>query len=553
MLTSVASGTLLASLAGSVVFLPVFATHFSRQHSLAVQPSASCANLANKGSHFTVEVSVGTAIEGQASQNFSLVADTGSNQIIVESCQCQATGACERGEHCFIGTDHSSSFSVERTNEGLPSVGLSFGSGTINAIVASDVVRVGEISAMAENALLLMYTHRLNFKGQFEGILGLGIPQKTSFAASRTSAAESNRSKISNNKIIQQIINELGKVITRASGRHVDSVGLHTVPPTHKVSRNDTSVEPASFLELANISRFSMCFNEKTDGVLRLGTPVLKTPLSSVGVLHWGLDFRGIRIGNSTEPVVCSIDDMPPTQDTPCGIIPDSGTTQILGPPKQVNSVLDAICDGWDRCRSNFTAFEKAREAAARAAAAVYGYDPFRIRDSSASKRDVLVELLSDCESWLTEGEGLRELPSVNFVVAGKGTEKAQTVELTGWSYVMQMSLTESKRSKMEEVEGRPIPRLICMHAFGPIEYNTPKNGPAWILGTPLFYTYRVDYETSPPSMSFTNLNDEPCGSCGKTASFVSDTRGTHASFKQYPRKVWGEMRSPAIDVSQPF
>eukprot|EP00927_Polykrikos_kofoidii_P038817 TRINITY_DN3325_c0_g1_i1.p1 TRINITY_DN3325_c0_g1~~TRINITY_DN3325_c0_g1_i1.p1 ORF type:complete len:552 (+),score=70.62 TRINITY_DN3325_c0_g1_i1:58-1713(+) len=551
MWTSVASGTLLASLAGSAVFIPASATRLSRQQSLAGELSASCASLANKGSFFTVEVSVGTPVEGQASQNFSLVADTGSSSIIVESCQCQATGACERGDHCFIGTNHSSSFLARRTTMGLPSVDLTFGSGTINAFVATDVVRVGRISALAKNAVLLMYDHHLNFKGQFEGILGLGIPRKTSFAASRASASNRPGSGSVSDGIIQQIIDKLRKAITRTSGQAVDSIDLDAIPARHAVLRKETSAEPASFLELANISRFSMCFNEKTDGVLRLGTPVLKNPLSSVGVLHWGLDFRGIRIGNSEEPVFCSIDDMPPTQDTPCGIIPDSGTTQILGPPKQVNSALDAICDGWDRCQSNFTALEKAREAAVRAAAAVYGYNPFSTR--SVSKRDVLVNLLTDCESWLTEGEGLRELPSVNFVVAGKGTEKAQIVELTGWSYVMQLSMTESQRSQLEELEGRPIPRLVCTHAFGHMEYRTPKNGPVWILGSPLFHTYRVDYETSPPSMSFTNLNDEPCGSCGKTASFVSDMRGTQSSFKPLPRKVWGEMRRPAIDVSQPL
>lgn len=55
-------------------------------------------------------------------------------------------------------------------------------------------------------------------------------------------------------------------------------------------------------LDTPNISswgvrRFSLCFNRQTDGVLGMNTKPHVNPLTSVGKMHWGLDFHGISIG----------------------------------------------------------------------------------------------------------------------------------------------------------------------------------------------------------------------------------------------------------------
>ena len=96
-----------------------------------------CAPLDNKGTHFTIDVEVGTP-----GQRFSVVADTGSNTLIVPSCVCQQTGQCPQdgSEHCFTGTNKSSSFQVERDAAGSEptSLVLTFGSGQIKGIVAKD-------------------------------------------------------------------------------------------------------------------------------------------------------------------------------------------------------------------------------------------------------------------------------------------------------------------------------------------------------------------------------------------------------------------------------
>ncbi len=66
----------------------------------------TCATLRNHETYSSVEVSV-----GNPPQSFSLIADTGSDAVIVKDCAC---GNCrpEWGRTCFSGPLHSSSFNV---------------------------------------------------------------------------------------------------------------------------------------------------------------------------------------------------------------------------------------------------------------------------------------------------------------------------------------------------------------------------------------------------------------------------------------------------------
>merc|ERR1719387_3256750 len=91
------------------------------------------------------------------------------------------------------------------------------------------------------------------------------------------------------------------------------------------------------FLESAGIGHFSLCFNdaEKPDagGVLRLGTEPMPNALPSAGKAHWALGFEGISVGDAAADVVfCSPSNMPAGQETPCGAIPDSGSTAFMAP-----------------------------------------------------------------------------------------------------------------------------------------------------------------------------------------------------------------------------
>merc|ERR1719238_1888078 len=73
--------------------------------------ASTCAPLANKGSHFTVDIQVGTP-----GQTFSVVADTGSDAVIVPSCICKESGSCSKDDRCFRGTNKSSTFKMPGLN-----------------------------------------------------------------------------------------------------------------------------------------------------------------------------------------------------------------------------------------------------------------------------------------------------------------------------------------------------------------------------------------------------------------------------------------------------
>merc|ERR1712014_102246 len=111
----------------------------------------------------------------------------------------------------------------------------------------------------------------------------------------------------------------------------------------------------------------------------------------------------------------CTNASMKEPQLRPCALIPDSGTTAILGKAEDINELLTTICDEWDRCRKNYTTMVKAAKAAKKVAKEMYGTDVFEIEKSMPTKRKMLELILGDCNDWLMEGNGLYDLPSVHF------------------------------------------------------------------------------------------------------------------------------------------
>jgi len=438
----------------------------------------SCTSLDNHGTHFTVQVEVGTP-----PQKFDVVADTGSDSLIVTSCVCQDMGRCQPSDKCFRGINHSSSFTMNQSSgdAGVPAVLLTFGSGQIQAVVASDVVRVGKVKAHMEDGVLLMVDQALRIDGPFEGILGLGLPPPKS-GTKRFN--ESQRPQLDVNANQSSVQGESGDGLLSRHG----------------------------FLQAARVARFSMCFNDGAGGVLRLSIPRPATSLGSVGHYHWGLDFRGISVGDVRSPVsFCTQDSMSQGQTTPCGAIPDSGTTVMMAPKEHIPDLFASICDNWGRCK----------EAAEK--------DPF------TPKHEVLQLELLQCENWLNES-GLEELPALHFHVVGSEGTKS-TLSLPGSAYIIQTMRDEVHYVTKHLLGIFPIQipvstgekKKVCTPAFASHDYNTSLNGPVWILGLPLFYKYQVGYDLhkEPPAISFL---DEPCGSCStntgeRTAAFVSQSR----------------------------
>jgi len=472
----------------------------------------SCSPLKNHESFSTIEVQIGTP-----PQKFDLVADTGSNDVIVQSCICKENGYCpkEFGK-CFRGTNTSSSFVMQyMKNQTLL---LSFGSGQIAAVASTDKVKVGSAEAYMDNSLLLMVKQALRIRGQFEGILGLGRPME------------------------KEGQKRLGEV--------------------------------PGFLEKAKVDQFSMCFKHMSDGVLGLNMPPQQKAMGSVGALHWGLDFQGVSVGTANHKVLfCSPESKKLGQETACGAIPDSGTTLMMGPEKQILSLYEDMCSRWERCKKTHEGLVQELKALEKKAGRDMaqdnlidqgmfllqnGQDPSDVAgwgdtlknlqdildgakgrghkpahaqaydgDSAAgltsnkiSPADTFQLLLENCEQWLVKGTSLKdEMPSLFFHLAGAKDNATQVFEMHPETYVLQ-STAEVVHKEIKKLMGiLPVQILekkkqfVCMPAFGKMNYPTQLNGDVWILGTPLFFQFNVHYDRAakPPTMA---LVTEDCGQC---------------------------------------
>mmetsp|Transcript_70326 Transcript_70326/g.139422 ORF Transcript_70326/g.139422 Transcript_70326/m.139422 type:complete len:529 (+) Transcript_70326:69-1655(+) len=488
----------------------------------------SCTPLLNQGSFFSVQLCVGTP-----KQCFDVVADTGSDSVIVPSCICSETpgSGCTLGEKCFRGTNRSATFSI---SDKFNAVQITFGSGTIEAAVASESVEVGSLHARMEDGVLLMVNRAaLRISGMFQGILGLGIPkdEQAMYLLQQTLTASTRHDSMdkSVDPMVKSVICVVFPELCGGVGQSpwdVDPSWQTASIPTysrhgsdgHRVAHEDApkkQFESKLFLKNAKVQRFSMCFRDQNlTGALRLNPAPLQEPIKNIGTLHWGMDFQGMSIGQRgeqapAETIFCGPETQRPGMDTPCGIIPDSGTTQILGPQAQVRALEAGICQRWPRCR-----------AAAK---------------GQPSSEKVFQLLLEDCSGWLTKENGLLELPSLFFHVKDANGRRS-AFELTAWAWVTEMGVADQPGRK------------ICTSNFGVMEYQTQKNGPVWIFGTPLFYEYDVGYDLSTKMMALQKGKCEPCPS----SAGMSLTHGSTTN-PSWPRAAHGKPRVPYLDVNLPL
>jgi hypothetical protein len=572
---------------GSTALLAVAAcaTSAAGIHLNSFDGSQGCASLKNMGTHFTIDVDVGTP-----AQRFSVVADTGSNSLIVPSCVCQDKGVCDKTDRCFRGTNKSSTFHMEVDDDKQPiSMVLSFGSGQIQAIVAQEKVSVGKVSRhLKDDGLLLMTDRKLSISGQFEGILGLGLPQPATNwtkIQEEEEAAANSPSGGSMEDIIQQILGHAngggdgaGGAETAIPDQVMRKIMKTVVEHTNGTKANVTTVKahkpqhrdaPRGFLEQVNIPRFSMCFNDGADGVLRIGgAPLGNSSHGGMGTAHWGVDFRGISVGNaSAAPVAfCSGSNLSEGQKSPCGAIPDSGTTLMMGPAPHIEMLLNDICDQWPRCKKNYTKLVEAEEAATQVFDSTYGVNPFSM-NGILNKSDIIQLLLQDCDRWMTNETGTDGLPDLHFHVRGThGTQQA--LKIPAHAYIMAYAgdnvttaykLLAGVGNIPADPDATRGAKKVCAPAFGAMDYNTKANGPVWILGTSLFHEYVVGYDMNaqPPAISFHSQEDMPCGSCQQSRGELNlaKTGPSHRqeSALRMPRRVEGAPRKPNVDFSQPL
>jgi hypothetical protein len=459
--------------------------------------SVQCADLSNNGAYFTVEVGIGTP-----EQKFDLVADTGSDALIIPDCRCVKSGYCESLSTCF-SAGKSSSFGLDikqtkvhekhgKKKDSLAIMGakMNYGSGQIQVLVASERVRVAKLKSKMHNGVFLMEDRReLKVHGDFQGILGLGLP--------------------------------------------------HASPLTK------TGVKIPAFMETSQINRYSMCFNEfPHPGSLHVAVPPLKNTLTNIGQVHWGLALHGFSVGDSKSPVIfCDPKDMKKGQKTPCGAIPDSGTTLMMGPAEQIRKLYSSLCDRWPRCKK-------------------------AAKDLKGKKAEAFHQLLYSCEDWMTDEQGVKEIPSIFLHLAG-AEGKPQAVELTAWSFIVETTQEIYKIVSAKVFGDIPMTaaidtgkkKKICTASFGPQEYDTIQNGHVWIMGAPLFYATTVAYdlgENGTGENAKIAFEPGPCRLCNASASLISsgsvteEFTGTRIAQRQ-PRWLAGPIREPDIDASQPL
>jgi hypothetical protein len=564
----------------------------------APSSQSGCSALANKGTHFTIDVDVGTP-----GQTFAVVADTGSNTLLVPSCVCQQNGKCPVTDRCFTGTNRSSTFQVEydqKTNHPV-SIVLTYGSGQIQGIIVQDNVNIGGVADFLSDGLLIMTDRALNMAGPFEGILGLGIPvppEPPSVAAPSASdhsggdgtalddiiqqimggGGHSGGDGAAMDDIIQQIMGGAGAPPTGVSDVPMRKPQLSNVSGPRKLGSQRSA--PTGFLEQIKNGKFSMCFNTGADGVLRIGSthaPSEAPRHGSYGTQHWGVGVEGISVGDSTVPLaeVCTPETMSSGhssnahsmrdgQSTPCGGIPDSGTTLIMGPAAETKLIFQGLCDGWERCKNNYTQLVKAVELANQDIVSTYGTNPFGLSAENATKADIFQMLLMDCEVWAGSDPDKinNELPPLFFHITGTNGTK-QKIEIPARSYVMELAKEDAAMGfkLLEGVSPKQIPvdsikgaGKICQPAFGTMDYKT-RNGPVWIMGTPLFYEHTIHYDmdTSPPSMAFVRQAEMPCGDCSKNTNLMARGGGLSEPLEKPLMRITSPPRVPSIDISRPF
>jgi len=353
----------------SALVLAAFVASADALRQKALEETTACNTLHNQGSFSTVDVEVGTP-----PQTLSIVADTGSDLFLIESCDCEDSGSCERDGKCFRGAGGKSTTYSQRTRPVQATI--TYGSGPIDTFVATDEVKVGGIRAQMTDSLMLISKNRLKHGLKLSGILGLGLP-------------------------------------------HHDS----------------SIAKQRGFLDQAHVPRFSMCFNKNgRDGMLRMGSNIeMNRPLQGVGQQHWGVDFRGITVGAAATPSEAAsgggggladllVDEASPCsaevpgQDTPCGAIVDSGTTLILGPKEHLSKLFAQICDACPKCRGSPSLLQLQGQEAEQ--------------QLLMAKAKSLLEFMANCDE-------VASMPSLQFHMRGKdGT--TDTLSLEPNDYVMQ-------------------------------------------------------------------------------------------------------------------
>jgi hypothetical protein len=538
---------------------------------------STCAALASHGTYYTVDLQVGTP-----GQTFSVVADTGSDAVIVPSCVCTEGGACNPKDRCFRGTNKSMTFSIAGLNKTtmaqkhhpkLPVVNMFFGSGEIRAIVASDVVNVGGVKSLMKNSVMLMVDQALRINGVFEGILGLGPPKgnHTDFRLLHKAGPA--------DEIQQSHGHGHGHFPTHT---HHIPLGHHSPfgsMKTHSVSSDGTIHTPSGGLQgalqkILNDAMDSSVGNiEEAVGDIVQHHPSALEQLSVDKEDYWPFGIPKPKKNEKFQPMGFDYASKV-TRFSMCFNDMGKAGALHLGHESVENSLLSVGHEHWgldfqgvsvgdsdvEKAPAKFCTATEKKEGAKTACGAIpdsgttlfmgpmdhihklFGdlcdrWDRCKTAvDQGLENEKMMIfrMLLHECSSWVAKkGEKnstLHELPDLHFHLAGQDGKK-QTISMTGDDYIIE-TMEDEVEMVTRNIFGMPIRipkktgkmKRVCAPAFSVMEMNTKDNGQVWILGAPLFYKYTVSYDNDAkkPSIAFNKHKSCGCPTEKKPGSLVS-------------------------------
>mmetsp|Transcript_81854 Transcript_81854/g.144835 ORF Transcript_81854/g.144835 Transcript_81854/m.144835 type:complete len:537 (-) Transcript_81854:2-1612(-) len=400
---------------------------------------------------------------GTPAQEFNLVVDTGSNSFIVPDCKCILSGSCAGLRNCFRSRD-SASFQIDT----IPNTGG-----------------------------LLTKVWALHFgSGQIDCVLGTDV------------------ARLGNVKGIMEKSIYLMKerMLTTIPANFEGLFGLGR--PRSPSAVDDPTMLRNLFMKMAGVDRYSLCFNAAGEtGSFWMNVPELVNPMGSIGDIHWAFDLQGVSVGSTEgdmqlwstgagKALFCSPETKEADQHTACNAVPDSGTTMLAGPVSQIHKLFAAVCRAWPRCVE------------------------YHSQHPELTGSRAFQGLLSRCRGWMTEADGLDEIPPISFHLAGIDGKK-QIVSLPAWSWVGETPepvFNFIQHALFGNASERVFPDPFfsgeyCSVMFQAHDQILQTNGPEWILGSPFFYEKVVSFDISvkPPLIA---VSDSPCSACDSGAMF---------------------------------
>lgn len=302
------------------------------------------------------------------------------------------------------------------------------------------------------------------------------------------------------------------------------------------------------FIEDAGIETFSVCLSGPTTGALILQPNTAgATQFNSIGEHHWVVGIEGLSLGTkSTKKYACAPADKPNSQVTPCGALPDSGTTLVYMKRQLKNAVMDQMCHEWDLCAKNPLAVLKL-----------------------TPKHRLLGDLVAGCALW--SADIYKQLPPLKIHVTGTEADSGnkQILTLPSTAYIFKVDIPIFRWAKIraqrdwqkrfwsetfDHVEkghharGTPGGAItICVPGIDEMEWNSDQYGPIMILGLQLFRQYQVGFSMVDKTVSF---SEEPCESCSSGGVVSRDRKRTH---QHMPSELDQPLRRPRHNTKGPL